>query len=229
MAMANKTAAERGAAAAKANATRQWLKRQGIKPGTDEAKRAIRARNRQLAGKPPRAAVAAAPTVPAPAPASSSTGAGSGAPPAPPSGGGGAASIASQLAGMAQPIAADPSIDPDLQAQLKGSLRSKPTWTNDGKVFRCWRPEDPKKVIELKTEALPGPHTPKEPVPDVLGQPDLLFAIAFAIKKGEYSRIEGPTGTAKTTMYRWIAQQLNYNVIQFPVSRGTMAEHMIGE
>src|SRR5437879_4600878 len=75
----------------------------------------------------------------------------------------------------------------------------------------------------------PGPSTPTEEIHDILGQPAMLYWIALAIAEGLGSLIEGPTGVAKTTAYRWFAKQLNWNCIAIPCSRGTEEAHFIGE
>ena len=100
------------------------------------------------------------------------------------------------------------------------------TWEiKDGK-FRCWLSNG--NAVELPIAPKPGPYTPKnEHAP--LGMGDMVFAACFAIATGKHSLMEGPTGIAKTTMYRWLAEQLNWNLIIMPISRGTEGAHLVGE
>jgi MoxR-like ATPase len=108
--------------------------------------------------------------------------------------------------------------------QEKSSDRS---WSNDGKVFRAWLPNG--NAVEIPVAPAPGPYTPSEEVHEVLGQPELIFAVAFAILKGKHFLLSGPTGVAKTTIVRWLAKQLNYNLVIMPISRSTEAGHLVGE
>jgi MoxR-like ATPase len=103
------------------------------------------------------------------------------------------------------------------------------TWSIDREagVFSCWLPNRNK--VELPIEKEPGDYTPTETIPEVLGQPQLIFAIALGIKLGKHSLLSGPTGIAKTTAYRWMAQVLNYNLIISPIARGTESAHLVGE
>jgi len=103
------------------------------------------------------------------------------------------------------------------------------TWSisDDGLTFKCWLPNG--NAIELPIEESPGEFTPTEFVPEVLGQPELIFAIALGIKLKKHTLLTGPTGIAKTTAYRWMAKTLNYNLILMPVARGTESAHMVGE
>lgn len=115
-----------------------------------------------------------------------------------------------------------PSIQPEF-LDVEG-LRS---WKSENGTFTCWLPNG--KYIELPVADEPGPFTPFDEVHEVLGQPELIFAIAFGIKHGKHSFMTGPTGTAKTTAYRWLAKQLNYNLVIQPIARGTESSHMVGE
>lgn len=103
------------------------------------------------------------------------------------------------------------------------------SWSIDEEkgVFKCWLPNG--MAVELPIVEEPGPFTPQGHVHEVLGQPELIFAIALGIKLGKHTLLSGPTGIAKTTAYRWIAQQLNYNLVLCPIARGTEAAHMVGE
>jgi len=64
---------------------------------------------------------------------------------------------------------------------------------------------------------------------EVVGQAQMLFTLALGIKMKKHTLLTGPTGIAKTTCYRWLAKQLNYNFIIQPISRGTQDRHLVGE
>ena len=120
-----------------------------------------------------------------------------------------------------------PTPDEQLMDKLRRSLAQQPTWKNDGKKLTITSPDASVK-IELPVMPKPGPYSPKVRVHDVLGQPDVLYTVALAIAEGEHSLLEGPKATAKTTTYRWFADQLNWNIVTQRISRGTEAEDMIG-
>jgi MoxR-like ATPase len=133
------------------------------------------------------------------------------------------------VAGAAQATTPDPDPnDPTTAALRATALLVQPTWEVKGKWFTCWTPSS-KKRVQLPIEPKPGPYTPTEVIHPVLGQPEMLFAICVAIAEEEHSLLEGPTGTAKTTLYRWLAQELNWNLVTMPCSRDTEESHMIGE
>lgn len=75
----------------------------------------------------------------------------------------------------------------------------------------------------------PGPLTPTEHVHEIIGQDEMLFTIALGIAQGKHTLLTGPTGVGKTTVYRWLAQKLGYNLVIMPISRGTQDHHMRGE
>jgi len=103
----------------------------------------------------------------------------------------------------------------------------KATWkVEDGKL-KVWSSKGT--VVELEIAPQPGPLTPTEEPHAVYGQQDVVFAIAMALKLGRHSLLSGPTGTAKTTLYRWFAYQLNWNFVLMPISRGTESAHLVGE
>lgn len=108
-----------------------------------------------------------------------------------------------------------------------GSGSQGVTWEVKGGKFKAWLKN--RNAVELPIADKPGPYTPKEEIPAPLGQAEMVFAVAMAIKLGKHSLLTGPTGTAKTTTYRWIAKQLNYNLVIMPISRGTEAAHLVGE
>jgi MoxR-like ATPase len=102
-------------------------------------------------------------------------------------------------------------------------------------ITRNWKIEDDNFVIWNKTGSEivlpvvdPGPLTPMN-IPEVYGQDDLLFTVAMAMKLGKHSLLTGPTGTAKSTMFRWLAQTLGYNFVLSPITRDTDAAAMVGE
>lgn len=137
-----------------------------------------------------------------------------------------AAEIGATLAGMTQ----TPAIKAASAAPVPTNfvMTVPKTWENDGKELKVWL-DDPKKAVTIPIEAKRGPYTPSDLVPDVLGQPGLLFSVAVSIHEQLHSLLEGPTGVAKTTVYRWFAQQLNWNLVAMPISRGTEAAHLVGE
>jgi MoxR-like ATPase len=135
---------------------------------------------------------------------------------------------AAPVAAPAAPAPA-PAPGPGLMARLQASVAVQPNWSNDGTTFKVWLPENSQSVIELPVAKKAGSHTPSEDVWEVLGQPHLLFAICFAISTRKHVLLNGPTGTAKTTMFRWLVKQLKWNLILMPISRGTEAAHMVGE
>jgi MoxR-like ATPase len=75
----------------------------------------------------------------------------------------------------------------------------------------------------------PGPMTPTEYVHEIVGQDEMLFTICLAISLGKNTLLTGPTGVGKTTVYRWLAKQLGYNLVIGPITRGTQDRHMSGE
>src|SRR5690606_32140978 len=72
------------------------------------------------------------------------------------------------------------------------------------------------------------PLTPKGSY-EIMGQPEMLFALCLAIKHKKHSLLTGPTGIAKTSMYRWLAEQLGYNLVIMQIARGTQDRHLLGE
>jgi MoxR-like ATPase len=74
----------------------------------------------------------------------------------------------------------------------------------------------------------PSPLTPTN-VPEVWGQEELLFNLAVSFKLGTHTMLTGPTGTGKTTVYKFMASILGWDLVQLQVSRGTEAAHIVGE
>jgi MoxR-like ATPase len=99
-------------------------------------------------------------------------------------------------------------------------------WRIDGDEFVCWYNG---RDVRVKIAPTPGPNTPMGNIPEVFGQDRMLFTLIAGIAEGSHVLLSGPTGTAKTTVYAWIAQKLNYNFIVMPMSGSTEAAHMIGE
>jgi MoxR-like ATPase len=100
------------------------------------------------------------------------------------------------------------------------------------KVLRVWNPSSGKEVF-LPIADKPGEYTPintpEQPIHEVQGQPDMLFALAVGIRERKHVLLEGPTGIAKTSAARWLASLLNYNLIVQPIARGTQDRHLTGE
>lgn len=100
----------------------------------------------------------------------------------------------------------------------------------DGKLeyLRVTHPTT-KQEVRLAVEPKPGPKTPTEGVYEILGQPEMVFSVAYALANGKHSLLTGPTGTGKTTIYRWFAHILNRNYVTCPIARGTEGAHLVGE
>lgn len=130
---------------------------------------------------------------------------------------------------VAPPPPPPPVLDPIQQAAKDMGIDLSPTWEIDGQWFRCWLPQDPKNKVVLPIAETPGPFTPTEVVHPVLGMPEMLFMVCVAIAENMASLITGPTGVAKTTIYRWLAQTLNWNVIPFPMHKDIASEDLVGE
>lgn len=101
-------------------------------------------------------------------------------------------------------------------------------WKREGDQLVFSHPETGE-TVSLKVEPEPGPMTPREPIPPILGQQEMTFTVALALATGKHSMLIGPTGTGKTSFYRWLAKELNWNIVVCPIARGTEAAHMIGE
>lgn len=186
----------------------------------------------QAAGKPKRKR--AQPSATAAAPSSSSTPASSPAPaPAQPAGTQPAAAnpnIGAAMTAAAQPVA-DP--DPAIADALSATMQLvQPTWKVEGKFLVIWSPmsrANGGKDVRLPIKPKPGPLTPVEDVHDVLGMPEMLYTVALAIAVGKASLITGPTGVAKSTIYRWLAKKLNWNFIPMPMHPKIAPEDLVGE
>lgn len=96
-----------------------------------------------------------------------------------------------------------------------------------GKTFKVWL--DNGASIELPVMAEPGEFTPIEEPYEIFGQHEMLFAICLSVRLGKNSLLTGPTGIGKTTVYRWLAKKLNYNLLIQPIARGTQDRHLVGE
>lgn len=83
--------------------------------------------------------------------------------------------------------------------------------------------------LTLERLAKPGTAVPTEDVYEILGQPEMVFSVAAAIQMRKHVALSGPTGVGKTTILRWFAKQLGYNLVMCPIARGTEAAHLVGE
>lgn len=101
-------------------------------------------------------------------------------------------------------------------------------WRTEGKTMIFNNPKQGYE-LELAMAAKPGSMCPEHEVSDILGQPDMTFAVAFALKTGRHSMLVGPTGTGKTSTYRWFAKQLGWNFVLAPIARGTESSHLVGD
>jgi MoxR-like ATPase len=138
-----------------------------------------------------------------------------------------AAGIAARLAGVAAHAIPDPN-DPVAQALGKTALLVQPSWEIDGKFLVIDAPGALQKV-RLPIEAKPGPYTPTEEIHDILGQPDLMMQVAIALAESMSVLVMGPTGVAKTVVFRWFAKQLNWNLVTCQIHGGTAPEDLAGE
>lgn len=84
-------------------------------------------------------------------------------------------------------------------------------------------------IMELGVCNPGAPFTPAQDVNEILGQPDMTFSVAYAFAKHKHSMLVGPTGTGKTTLYRWFAKALGWNFVLCPIARGTEAAHLVGD
>jgi MoxR-like ATPase len=140
-------------------------------------------------------------------------------------------SIKQRMAATAAPptqTTATPAADPIAEALKQLKINLKPTWETKAGTFRCWSPQGTG-IVELPVAATPGSHTPKEQIHDILGQPEMIYNIAAAIAEREFSLLEGPSGVAKTTAYRWLAKQLNWNVLTIPMHKDIESADLVGE
>ena len=83
--------------------------------------------------------------------------------------------------------------------------------------------------VTLPKAKKPGPAAPTEDVYEILGQPEMVFSVAYAISKKQHFALSGPTGVGKTTIVRWFAKQLGYNLVIAPIARGTEQAHLVGD
>lgn len=94
------------------------------------------------------------------------------------------------------------------------------------KMFKVWLDNGAEITVPM---AEPGPLTPQEEIFEIIGQPEMLFTMVLALKLNKHSLLTGPTGLGKTSMYRWLAQRLGYNLVIAPIARGTQDRHLVGE
>jgi MoxR-like ATPase len=125
-------------------------------------------------------------------------------------------------------------------AKLAGKVSTIPQGGAPTGITRNWRIDEAadgarefvvwfdKHEVRLPIASEPGRYTPKG-VPEVYGQDEMLYVLAVGIKTGGHTLLSGPTGTAKTTVWAWLAEKLNYNLVVMPMSGSTEAAHLIGE
>ena len=95
--------------------------------------------------------------------------------------------------------------------------------------FYVWRDKEGERItVSLPVWSKPGLYTPQN-FPEIIGQDEMIFALAIAIKTKKRCLFAGPTGTGKTSLPIWLGQILNYNVIEMSINRSTEASHFIGE
>jgi MoxR-like ATPase len=112
-------------------------------------------------------------------------------------------------------------VEPDLD---EGALRN---WKITAKKIVVTNPVT-RATVELPRKK-GAPKTPTEEVPDILGQHEMVFTVAFGLATGKHTMLIGPTGTGKTSIYRWFAKQLGWNLVLASIARGTEAAHLVGE
>lgn len=108
-----------------------------------------------------------------------------------------------------------------------GEIDIPRNWKIEGDEMVVWNPANDAEVV-LNIAAESGPRTPRG-IPEIYGQPEMLFEVAMAIKLGQHTLLSGPTGTGKTTVYAWFAEMLNYNLVTMVFTPKTESAHMIGE
>lgn len=109
----------------------------------------------------------------------------------------------------------------------KGEINVPRNWKIDGERMVIWNPQNDAEIV-LDRASAPGERTPSG-VPEIYGQPELLFEVAMGISLGQNVLLSGPTGTGKTTVLAWFAQQLNYNLVPVAITPKTEAAHLVGE
>ena len=217
-------------AAAETRALNDWRKTQGLPDvfggAATREKNALKAAGQWPPGKTPRKRKAAAAT------STSTSGTAAPAPPASPVSAtgvpAGVGSIAAKLAGLGQTAAAAPDPDPVAEQLAKTMQLVQPTWELDSGFLHIEAP-GVLKPVSLPVEAKPGPYTPTEEIHDILGQPDLLYQVALGFAEGLNVLVMGPTGVAKTVVFRWFAKKLNWNIVTCQIHGGTAPEDLVGE
>lgn len=163
------------------------------------------------------------PSTPAQAPTTAA--APSGSPANPPA----TSSIRSKLAGAGLSAAAAPSVagqTPKPGGKAVGLVPKD--WETDGKFLKIMCPGT-KQDILLPIEKKPGPYTPTEDIHDILGQSDMLYQVALAFAESLNVMVKGPTGVAKTVVFRWFAKKLNWNIVTAQIHLNTAPEDLVGE
>lgn len=76
-----------------------------------------------------------------------------------------------------------------------------------------------------------NPHAIYVPkgVPQIYGQPDMIFSLTMGMHYGVNTLLSGPTGTGKTTAYAFLAQTLGYNFIRVQIDPKTEGAALVGE
>lgn len=109
----------------------------------------------------------------------------------------------------------------------KGDLDVDRNWKIEDDKFIIWNPANNAEIV-IDIAQGDGEFVPSG-IPEIVGQPEMLFSIAMGIKHGENVLLSGPTGTGKTTVLEWFAQTLRWNLVKMVFTPKTESAHMIGE
>lgn len=118
-------------------------------------------------------------------------------------------------------------IDPPRNWEIVKPKGKSKRSSDDQEMFKVWI-EGLNNHIEIPIMD-PGPLTPENEPYEVFGQEQMLYTLALGMKLSKHTLLTGPTGIGKTTVYRWLAKRLGYNLVVMPIARGTQDRHLIGE